>query len=545
MLAAMIKDILIPQKFGNYYFISQRVIGFSINKTSVHATQLLMHGNKITLERFFTEPLTNDVSVPFPERVTQAIKKILAQTDRYDAIRTSIASVNAIFKNLTLPFLERDKIAMVLNYEIEPYLPFPTSDAIIDFIITKSNPEQNNSDVLVSAVQKHHITEHLSYFQAAGVTPTAITIDLFDLYSLYSIMPRYKSDKKTIAIIELGYNFTSIAYLIDGQLSLLRTIPKGITNWAKTIAQSLSSTPQDTLEKIIRFGLEKNSEDAYSKAIHDVVASYLNEIRFTLDSFVAQNPQHKKLETILLLGDGAQLPNIVQFFNEQLTIQTELFDSNNLLTIPGIFLKQGKKISQSTILSLSTALMTPHTQEFNLLKQEFAPSENTLFTKQIITGFVLIGCIFISLLANNFFRLGKLKKEVTASEQEVLSTLKKLGLTNAKSLTTGIREAQEKVSEEEAIWFAFSQQTRVSFLKYLEKLSSAIDRNALGLKITKLIISQQEPSSLTLEGEVKDFDALKILERELKNTNLFLTIPSLQTTKFVLQMPLKKNGVPQ
>ena len=83
----------------------------------------------------------------------------------------------------------------------------------------------------------------------------------------------------------------------------------------------------------------------------------------------------------------------------------------------------------------------------------------------------------------------------------------------------------------------------VSFLKYLEKLSVAIDRKALGLKITKLVITQQEPSNLTLEGEVKDFEAVKILERELKNTNLFLTVPSLQTTKFTLQMPLKKNGV--
>ena len=42
---------------------------------------------------------------------------------------------------------------------------------------------------------------------------------------------------------------------------------------------------------------------------------------------------------------------------------------------------------------------------------------------------------------------------------------------------------------------------------------------------------------------MQDFDALKILERELKNSGLFTNVPSLQTTKFTLQMPLKKNGV--
>lgn len=545
MLAKLVKNIFIPEKVGTYYTVSQRILGFSINKSAIHATQLVMHGNKVTFERFFTESLVSDMSLTFPERVTAGLKKILAAADPYDEIRTSLPSSTGIFKGLTLPFLENEKISMVLNYEIEPYLPFPTSEAIIDFIITKTNKEQKSSDVLVCAVQKSHIIEHLSYFQAAGVTPNTVTIDMFDLYGFYSILPQYASTKGSLALIDLGFNFTSIASIVDGQLMLLRTLPKGITQWAKVVAPSLSSTPHDTLEKIIRFGLEKNDEDAYGKAIHDTVAHFLSEIKFTLDSFAAQNQTHKKLDKILLLGDGAELPHLLAFFNEQLAIPCELFNTNDVLNLPYFSIKKGKKIPQNATLSLSTALITPIMQNFNLLKQEFAPTENRLFNKQIITGFFLIACILLSLLTVNFLRSSQLKKEVQASEQEVLATLKKLGLSNAKSVSTALRDAEEKVAEEEAIWFAFSQQTRVSFLKYLEKLSVAIDRKALGLKITKLIISQQEPSSLTLEGEVKDFEALKVLERELKNTNLFLMIPSLQTTKFTIQMPLKKNGVTQ
>ena len=211
--------------------------------------------------------------------------------------------------------------------------------------------------------------------------------------------------------------------------------------------------------------------------------------------------------------------------------------------LPGVRLKKGNKIPPSATLSLSTALVTPTTQKLNLKKQDFSEGGDTLFIKQVITASVLCLLLIVALAANNFLRIRSFKQEVQASEQEVITNLKKLGLTNAKSLSVAMREAEEKVSEEEAIWFAFSQQTRVSFLKYLEKLSTVIDRKALGLHITKLIIGQQEPSSLTLEGEVQDFDALKILERELKNSGLFTNVPSLQTTKFTLQMPLKKNGV--
>lgn len=543
MIASVLKNIFIPAKFGNYYLLSQRVIGFVITKSAVHATQLLMHGRNVTFEKFFMEAIPTDPTIAFADRVALAIKTILTQADRYDAIRTSLQSSTAIFKNLTLPFLEHEKITMVLNYEIEPYLPFPTSEAVIDFIITKSNKEQKSSEVLVCAVQKSHLVEHLSYFTAAGITPDVVTIDLFDVYGFYCLLPNYKDLKGAVALVDISFNFTSIAYLTDGQLTLLRTLPKGITSWAKTIAQSLTLTPQDTLEKIIRFGLDKTSEEQYGKAIAETVGSYLQDIKFTLDSFAAQTPHAKELNKILLLGDGAELPHITTFFTEHLGIPCQEFDTNAILKVPHYSLKKGKKIPQSETVSLSTALATPVMRHFNLLKQEFAPTNFTLFTKQVITALVLLACIFASILGVNFMRISRLNKEVTASEQEVLSTLKKLGLANAKSLPVALREAEEKVSEEETIWFAFSQQTRVSFLKYLEKLSVAIDRKALGLKIIKLIITQQEPSSLTLEGEVKDFEALKVLERELKNTNLFLTIPSLQTTKFNVQMPLKKNGV--
>ena len=55
MITSLIKNVLIPEKFGNYYLLSQRVIGFVITKSAVHATQLLMHGRNVTFERFFME----------------------------------------------------------------------------------------------------------------------------------------------------------------------------------------------------------------------------------------------------------------------------------------------------------------------------------------------------------------------------------------------------------------------------------------------------------------------------------------------------------
>lgn len=542
MIGRLIKNVLVPEKIGSYYLIPQRIVGFDINKTSIHVTQLLLHGKSISLEKFIDQPLELEATAPYPERVTQTIKTILTKIDRYDAIRTSISSSMAIFKELTLPFVDPEKISMVLNYEIEPFLPFPITQTVVDFIITQTNLEQQNSVVLVAAVKKEYISEHLNYFEQAGVSPTAITVDLFDLYGLYKFIPSYAQQPGNNVLIDIGFNVTRIAYIIDGRLTLVRTLSKGMLQWAKTAAQATNTTTNESLEKLIRFGLDYNNDQAYNSAIKESFTSFLHEIRFTLDSFISQTKTEQSINKIFLLGQGADVAQITSLFNKQIQIPCELFEVNELLKTKSVSLKNENRIPRSAILSLSTALITPTVEKFNLRRQEFTVEQTGLFYKQLITAGCMLLFIFGGLLFHNFWQVSILKKAAQSFENEIVTTLNKRGLSQAKTMNEAMKKAEEKVSQEETIWFAFSSQTRFSFLKYLQELSSSIDKEATGLNLKKLIITEQEPRTMVLEGEVEDFEALKIFEKELKKSNMFISIPSLQSPKFNISLQLKKNG---
>lgn len=124
-------------------------------------------------------------------------------------------------------------------------------------------------------------------------------------------------------------------------------------------------------------------------------------------------------------------------------------------------------------------------------------------------------------------------------EREVINSLEERNLTDNKFIVKAVEEAQEKVEKEEELWFAFSRQTRFSFLKALQDLSSAIDKKALGLSLKKLVLT---PNNIAIEGEVKGFPELKILEKELRESNLFIAVPPLQELKFNEKLFLKKNG---
>ena len=71
-------------------------------------------------------------------------------------------------------------------------------------------------------------------------------------------------------------------------------------------------------------------------------------------------------------------------------------------------------------------------------------------------------------------------------------------------------------------------------------MQRSIDREGIGLQLKNLAITS---NSITLDGSVRDFTALKALERELKKSGLFTNVPTLQNTSFSnLKLILKRQN---
>src|SRR5579872_1443288 len=236
----MIKNLFIPEKIGTHYLFPKRIVGIDVGKTHVNATQLYLKGKQITVEKLIEIPLETGNGSSYEERASAAIKTALAQVDRYDALHTSLPSSLVVFKELKLPFIGRDKIAMVVEFEVEPLLPFSLADAVVDFIVTREHADEKSTEILVAAVQKLYIAQHLQLFVDAGANPDVILVDLFALYSIYLQIPSYSSFKGDVALIDLGSQTTRLAYIQKGQLRFIRSIPKGVTQITKSISELLN-----------------------------------------------------------------------------------------------------------------------------------------------------------------------------------------------------------------------------------------------------------------------------------------------------------------
>lgn len=540
----MIKNIVLPEKVGSYYLFSKRIVGIDIGKADISATVVRAAGSSFTIEQTIEIGLEPNNGNDNTERTVATLKQIMTNVGKVQEVRTALPSSVVVFKELKLPFISHEKIKLIVNFEVEPLLPFSLQDAVVDFIITKQNLEEQSSQVLVAAVQKQHVIKHLELFALAGITSDLVTVDLFSLYALYHAIPEYAQSQATISLIDLGLSATRIIYIDNGQLRLIRTLPKGMIHLAKSVGDALGITVGQAMEHIMRFGISITDWPEYGQAMTTSCTAFWEDIRFTLTSFTLQGKPEHAIKNLLLLGPGAQLKGLCPFVSELIAIPCEIFETQKINNIPNVQTKNNQVIPQSCIMSTAIALPLPLTEQFNLRKGELEVSNRTLLYAQAITALVLIALLLGTLVTYSYVQTSRLEKEIASSEEQAVDALKDKFKNVIPEETTELEEALQKAEEElareEKTWFAFSSQSPMLFLKYLSELTSHIDKESLELVLQKITIAD---GVMTLKGRVKDFPALTTLERELKQSALFSLKESQNNFEFdALKITLVRKG---
>lgn len=563
----MIQDIFLPEKIGSYYIFRQRILGIDITKTQVNGSLVVAQGATITIAKQLSLPLNgehanaeqkngkngveskDDQKSPesvdmLDNRVSNTLSALCEQMGPFDQINTALSSGVVVFKELRLPFTTRDKISMVIHFEVAPLLPFSANEAVIDFIITHVNEEEKSAQVLVAAAQKKHVSEHLALFEKAGYHPSKITVDMFALYGLYTQIPAYQSLTGSLALIDLNMHSTNIVTIVDSQLRIIRTLGYGLATVAKDAGSSADLKPQQVMDHLLRFGLEQGGSEGNNEVIKNSLTAFFNRLQFALTSTFNQL-QKNSIEKILLCGSGAEIKNIASIAQEQLGTPCELFDIQKITENKQFNIASQLTLSQPVVLSTAVAIATPATQGFNLLKGEFAPPAQMMLLKQLITAGVLIVVLFGIIISQTVIQGRRLQSEINASQEEVIEALQERFPEipeEEDDLDEVINSAKLELEKEEVVWRAFSSQNRASFLEYLLELTSRINKKELGFIPEQLSIVDGAQGEITLKAQVKDYAALKKLEQALRESKLFSYVEGQSDTAFAMKIIATRNG---
>lgn len=516
----LIQDIFLPEKIHTYYLFSQKIIAFEVNGSSLFATVMRAHRNKRSLQRLVEE----SYNIDDPESLIIAIKAILKKVGSYDQAYIALPSSVAVFKALELPFISLEKIKLILPFEVESLLPFGLQDAVIDGIVTATDAEKKSSEVFVVALKQTLLDIAVAPFIAAGVHPSKVTLGALELYGLVQHMFPYHQQRGVSFIIDLHATRTTLLLLVDGKLKTIRALPEGFS------------------EEFLRL-----HHDASAEQLHQHAPKFFADITFSVQAMLKGEQLQTPVASALLVGPGAQLHGFSEFMNVVLGCSCTVFHANKILHNGIIVLEQGGSIAPEFVTSIATVLSSDITEQFNLGRIYDEPEQLKLFKKQVIVMGFLWGLMLISFFIYSFLTLKSLRSEVDQSKLEVARKLRDAFGPSIKadqvpkSLDTLIRDAESK---EENIWFALSPNNRYSYLRYLYELTSRINRDELGLMMKRLSIKSDEregKDTLTFEGTVRDYPALKTLEKNLRETKLFEYVPEPQDTSFTFVLAINKN----
>jgi Tfp pilus assembly PilM family ATPase len=526
----MIKNIFLPEKIGESLIFAKRVVGVDIQKTHLFATIVFSKGITQTVEKCIEIPIEQFENQSDDPKVAALIE--LKKRAGNCAFHTQLSSTVVVYKELTFPFADRQKIELVLKYEIEPLLPFAAADVIIDFMITKIDQKSGKTTVLVACVQKQHLAEHLALFASAGIAPDVVTVDLFGLYGLYT----YVYDNtitQTSVLLDLGMYTTKIAYIQEGTFTMVRVLNQGILQLLKNAAEKVGSTSNDLFDTLLRFDITTSQENHFIDAFKQTFVQLVDNVRFTLTSYgskeLSMQPSH-----IIIYGPGGKIAGINKYIESLIGIPTTYFTlaDNSKIHFDSV------NIPLDRLYSLGSAVWAPCNEYFTLLREDFARKDLRLFVKQFCVSIVSTVCLICLLVGLHITQINKLKSELDSSTQEVVDALKQQ-FTKIPKDETNLDEiidlAHQAINTEKELWFAFSYANQSRFLHYLLELTYKIDKDALGFEPEKITITE---GTLILKARVKDYDALKVLERELKSSRLFSHITPQDNPQFTMQITL-------
>ena len=529
----MIRNIFLPQYINSYYLFAQRIVGINIEKTQIYATVIVARQHKRIIEQCLQEPIEIDSTIEFQVRASLALKRIIDRIGSYDIVYTALPSNQVIFKELSLPFTNLTKIKMVLPFELEPLLPFALSQATIDGIITSIDSVRKQADVFVAAVKTDLVEEQQKIFAAAGVPIAKITIDLLELINLYTLLPEFTHKEGAITFINFGFYATYLALFVDKKLKAVRILSKGVVQLAYDLASQKGSEQQESLNAILSTGIEHN-EDIKKQAV-----KILNDIPFTIETLLHNIQPSISLTTIVITGPGVDVKGLAGLLSELTNVPCIAMPISKILHNGIVSARSNVSVNNAYITSLATALSLGITKEFNLNKEQETQQYQRTLLHQLIAGAIIISVIIGALTINSILTIRKLRNEITTSEQETIKSLKAAFpvLTHRRDiakLPLANSAARQELNKEEAIWFALSPQNRISIVMALQELSTRIDREGLGLELKRLVIDE---TNVTMEGSVKDFNSLRLLEDALNESGLFVTVPK---PKFMVTMMLQK-----
>lgn len=240
----------------------------------------------------------------------------------FDRVSFSIPNEYSFSRVLTLPKMSKKELEQAIESELQQSMPMASSDLYYDFDVVDLSDQQ---EIQLVATPKKIVDSYLSIGKLLGLETAFIETNIG------AVTRAVRSSEITKDLVSLIIDIGSSAAdltLFDGvEIRITSTANCGGNVITRAIAEELGINSVQAHIIKTRYGLEPSKKQKQiTKAIGNVLDRLFIEIR-KVEKYFADHSDNKKIEQIIIVGGGSNIPGISNYMTDNLKIPTRVCDA--------------------------------------------------------------------------------------------------------------------------------------------------------------------------------------------------------------------------
>lgn len=458
--------------------MSRKVLGIDIRKESVSAVLVTtsLRENRIDTHAHIPLPDAAEDDNNFKTALHALCNEI--DPSGCDCV-VSISADHFSYRILQVPFKDSKKIRMVLPFELEPTVPYPVDDLVIDFIDLQSAGQSDHSEIIAVAVPRTELNPYVESLAEFKIDPEMVTVSGLPAAMCLANQADPGEDQ---LILEISNTSSSLFIVSGGRLQLIRSFPTPVA--ADNRAGILGAFVQRTLA-------------AYDE---------LCQTEFQPLDMVVTGPGLNGADLDNDVSRVLDIPVNRLNFADRLNIQ---IDSENI--------KPWNPALMDNALAL-TLMAIEGIKGLNFHKGQFAAKKLFVRHKKnwIKTGLLaaaVLALIFFSAIMETYTlnrKLDRIDQQITGIFKATFPAVKRI-VDPHREMQINVQEAQKN---------AVIQSTagpHIRSIDILNSISQSIPDN-IQVDVTRMVIS---PETVLISGNTDDFKSVDDIKGKLEQIDYF------------------------
>lgn len=308
---------------SKFFYKDKPIIGLDISSTgiklmSIDSKKWLVDGyGSADLDPLKMKEALEDESSTF---LTDNLKALMTGkiigTVMSNRVAITVPTARSYTRTFTLPSSAEKALDEAVVLEAEQYIPIPVSTLYIDYQVIERT--RKTVVVLMSAVSRIIVDNITRGVEAAGLTPILIEPGI---NSVGRVLTATEDGSLPTVIVDIGPANTDIAILDRGSVRVTGGVAVGGNSFTLEIAKKLNISLENAHQLKVLNGLsagprQQRLHDALNPSLERILVETKKVMRYYNERINSE----RKIEQLLIVGGGSNVPGIGEYFTENLII---------------------------------------------------------------------------------------------------------------------------------------------------------------------------------------------------------------------------------